>query len=262
MNRIAAYTMIAAAAAVTGLAGTAGAGTGDDLMRRLDAQAATTGERIVVQMTRTSPGGATREATFVMSTRSPVEEPARSTIVFTSPADVAGTAVLSVEEEGGRRSQWVYLPEVGMTRKLANTDRTEPFAGTDFTLEDLRIRSDFVNRRYELVGTAEVEGQTCSVVEDTAANDREARFSGYSRVLLYVEEGRLLVWKVEFYDKAGQLQKILTAHDLERDGDTWRFNTATMTHLLDGTTTTFQGTERQSDLDLPLSSFSPAALGD
>jgi len=244
--------------AVLAIPATAWAGSGNDLMQRFDAAMATEGERTTVHLTRTRQGGATREADFVMTQLVPIDGAARSKIVFTSPGDVAGTAVLSVDENG-KRSQWVYLPEVGMTRKLANADRTESFANTDFTLEDLRIRSDFVNRNYELVGTAEVEGQTCNIVEDTAANDKEQKYSGYSKVLMYIEEERLLMWKVEFFDKQGQLQKVLSAHDLEQFGDVWKHNTAKMTHLLDGSTTEFKG-QREMGVAVKKADFSPSLL--
>ncbi len=247
-------------AATLGLPALAWAGSGDDLMKRFDAAMVTTGERTTVHLTRTVQGGATREADFVMTQLIPADDAARSKIVFTSPSDVAGTAVLSVEHEG-KRSQWVYLPEVAMTRKLANADRTESFANTDFTLEDLRIRSDFVNRNYELVGTAEVEGNTCQIVEDTAANDKEQKYSGYSKVLMYIEEERMLMWKVEFFDKQGQLQKVLTAHDLEQFGEQWKHNTAKMTHLLDGSTTVFAG-QREVGLAVSKADFSPSLLGE
>jgi len=237
------------------------AGSGDDLMQRLDEAQASQGERITVQMTRTTRKGSPREAQFIMETLSPTGDAARSKIVFRSPADVAGTAVLTVEEGDGR-SQWIYVPEVGMVRKLASPDRTESFASTDFTLEDLRMRSNFTKRVYELAGTAEVEGQSCTIVEDTAADDKEQKHSGYSKVRLFVEEARMLVWKVEFYDKQGRLEKVLTAHDLNQYGDIWRFDTARMTHLLDGSSTTFAGTQREMGVALDKSDFAPTVLGD
>jgi len=239
----------------------AAAGDGEAVMRSLDDAMATDGERITVQLSRTTGSGVPREARFVMSTLAPVGGAARSKIVFTEPAGVAGTAVLTVEE-GGTRSQWVYVPEVGMVRKLAAPDRTEAFAGTDFTLEDLKLRSDFANRSYRVLKTESYEGAECTVVEDTVANEKEQKHSGYGKVLLWVEQGRWLVWKVEFYDKQGRLEKVLTAHDLQQYGDRWRFNTAKMTHLLDGSTTTFAGSERETGVALSKADFAPTVLGD
>ena len=256
----AAWMLTSAALAVAWIGG-ARAGDGEALMRARDDSMATDGEQIVVQLTRTTGSGAPREAEFVMTTLAPLGEAARSKIVFTSPADIAGTAVLTVEENG-KRSQWVYVPEVGMVRKLASPDRTESFAGTDFTLEDLKLRSDFVNRRYEVLRSEEYEGAQCTVVQDEAANDKEQKYSGYGKVLLWIEEARMLVWKVEFYDEQGRLQKVLTAHDLQQYGDTWRFNTAKMTHLLDGSTTTFAGSGRETGVALSKSDFAPTVLGD
>lgn len=242
-------------------AGMAKAGDGEELMRRLDAATATAGERITVHLKRTATNGTVREARFVMTNMAPADDAARSKIVFESPADVSGTSVLTVEE-AGVRSQWVYIPEVGMVRKLANADRTESFASTDFTLEDLKLRSDFANRAYEITGDEEMEGHACRIVQDTAANPKEEKYSGYSKVLLWVEEARMLVWKVEFYDKTGQLEKILTAHDLQQYGDVWRFNTAKMTHLLDGSTTEFVGKDREMGVALKKGDFAPTMLGD
>ena len=56
------------------------AGSGDDLMQRLDEAQASQGERITVQMTRTTRKGSPREAQFIMETLSPTGDAARSKI--------------------------------------------------------------------------------------------------------------------------------------------------------------------------------------
>lgn len=57
-------------------------------------------------------------------------------IVFADPGNVRGTGFLSLNE-GGNRTQRLYLPSVGRIQVIGSAERGDRFMGSDFTYEDL-----------------------------------------------------------------------------------------------------------------------------
>jgi len=232
---------------------------GEALMQKVDAALRTSGEKLAVRMEVRSPSGQARVRRFDMFVKAPAGQAAKSLLVFREPADVSGTAVLTVDD-GKARQQWVYVPATGRTRRIAAADRTESFVGSDFALEDIKLGSDYVNRSYDWVRDETWNGVACSVVRDAPMTDAERAASGYKEVLLWVDPSRGLIWRVDFYDKKGQLAKQLTAEDLKQYGATWHHDRAVMTDLRDGSVTVTQAESRQVSLSLPDGKFAPGAL--
>ncbi len=232
---------------------------GEELMRKVDAATRTQGEHLSVRMDIKGGPGGNRVRRFDMFLKAPAGQVARSLVVFREPADVARTGVLT-SDDGKNRQQWVYVPSTGKTRRIASTDRTESFVGSDFTLEDLKLQSDFIARSYDWVRDETWQGVACSVVKDSPRTDAEKQASGYKEVLLWVDAARSLVWRVDFYDKRGSLKKQLIAEDLKQYGALFRHDRAVMTDLSDGSVTTMQAESRQVNQNLSDGKFAPGAL--
>jgi hypothetical protein len=64
------------------------------------------------------------------------EQTERSLTVFDDPANVRGTAFLSVRVDA-IRTQKLYLPAVGRIQTITSAQRGDRFMGSDFTYEDL-----------------------------------------------------------------------------------------------------------------------------
>ena len=76
-----------------------------------------------------------------------------SLIVFDAPADVKGTAVLSHAKPGDEDDQWLYLPSTRRVKRIASSNRTGSFAGSEFSFEDL-TGNDGRKYGWKLAGTA------------------------------------------------------------------------------------------------------------
>src|SRR5690606_1272860 len=63
----------------------------------------------------------------------------RALVVFTAPADIRGTGLLTVETARGDEQQ-LYLPALPRVQRIAGSGRQERFAGSDFTYEDHSTR--------------------------------------------------------------------------------------------------------------------------
>lgn len=145
----------------------------------------------------------------------------RSLTVFTEPADIEGTALLNWELPDGGAKQWLFLPAMGKMQRVSSSSRTDYFMGTDFTYEDLEA-DDLDQFDMVLAGEAEVDGQSCHVIEVTPATEAKRRESGYGKRVFTVRKDILFTVKIEFFDPRGRLLKVQTAHELENvSGQMW-----------------------------------------
>ena len=189
--------------------------------------------------------GRTRTRAMDIRTKVGDDDRAKSILVFTSPADIRGMGLLTVEADGGD-DQKLYLPALGRVQRIAGSKRGERFAGSDFTYEDLGTRDP---DEYEVsLGDSTPEA---FVIE---ARPRDGA-SKYSRIVLTVDRERYVVTKAEHYDRSGDLAKVLTASDLtEVVPGTWSANRLVMEDVQDDrrTVLTFEnrktGTVLRDDL--------------
>lgn len=104
----------------------------EELERR---QNSITREKARMNMVITDTRGRTRNRSMVMWS-SFGEQTERSLTVFDDPANVRGTAFLSLRVDE-IRTQKLYLPAVGRIQTITSAERGDRFMGSDFTYEDL-----------------------------------------------------------------------------------------------------------------------------
>ena len=234
---------------------------GDAAMARVEAALRSPGEELSVEMVLHKADGTEDRRALTMWTRSPQGKAAKSLVRFSAPAQIAGTALLTVQRPRGGQDNWLYVPSLRQTRRVAPTDRSESFVQSDFTIEDLTVVVDPANRSYTVAGEGPCgEGRTCLQVEDRPANDKAARVSGYGHVVLHIDKELAVVHRVDFYDKAGALMKVLQAAGLVQVGELWRFGSVTVSDVQGGSSTTMTVTDRHEGKPVYDSVFSPGSL--
>src|SRR5262249_40640656 len=145
-------------------------------------------------------------------------------IRFLEPAGVRGTAVLTVEASDRADDQWIYLPAMKKSKRIASGEKTNRFAGTDFTYEDLRTENHSAFK-YEKKGVEKVADRDCWKIE---ATPKEGTESGYKSRTIFVDKERFLVVKCDYYDQQGKLLKTLENKDYKQVDGLWRAGGATM----------------------------------
>ncbi len=233
---------------------------GLDVMKRVDAAMKGPGEEMTVQMQLSNAAGNTETRTFKMWTQALEGKPAKTLIRFESPATIARTALLTVARVGGGQDNWLYVPALDQTRRVAPQDRSESFVQSDFTIEDLTVSMDPENRVYTTLGAVKWNDRACTQVEDKPANAAAAKASGYGRVVLYVDDEHALVHRVDFYDKSDALLKVLQADGMVQVGGAWRFNRAVVTNVQKGSRTVMAVVARAHGKAVDESIFSATGL--
>lgn len=177
-------------------------------------------------------------------------------IRFLKPAKVRNLALLTVESKSRSDDQWVYMPAFRKTKKIASSNRTARFAGTDFTYEDLGSEK-YKNFEYKRLADAKVEKQACYVVKATPRKDT---VSGYSKRLFYVSKDKFLTLKIEFFDQKGRHQKTLLNRNFEQVQKHWRPKHSMMKDLLRGSKTVWRFKSRKINSGLSNSKFTVKSL--
>lgn len=236
------------------------ASDGLPLMRSMEAGMASDGEELSVSMQLVQADGRAEARTFRMWTLTQAGKANKSLIRFDAPSSISGTALLMVQRPDSRPDNWLYVPALNQVRRIAPQDGTDSFVGSQFTIEDMTVSVNPEARVYTVLGDVPCgDGRTCTQIEDKPANDQAARISGYGRVVLYIDAERFVAHRIDFYDKAGALLKVMTAKGLVPVGERWRFDSATVTEVATGASTIMTVTGRKNG-GVDDSLFSPSTL--
>ena len=129
----------------------------------------------------------------------------KSLISFYKPATVKGTSVLT-HNITGKKTQWIYLPALRSVKQLNSSEGNKSFMGSDFNYNDIAGRDPFEDEHILLAETDKY-----FIIESTP-KDRE---SSYSKLELVIDKVRFVVIRIKFFDKNGELLKILTNKDIK-----------------------------------------------
>ncbi len=157
----------------------------------------------------------------------------KSLIIFDSPGDVKGTAFLSHTKRDGSDDQWLYLPALKRVKRIASSNKSGPFVGSEFAYED--ISSEEVEKyTYTYLGDDELDGRNHFMVERDPVDPK----SGYTRQVVWTDTEHYRIWKIEFYDRGDALLKTLTLADYNQYLEQyWRADTWEMTNHQTGKST-------------------------
>ncbi len=142
----------------------------------------------------------------------------KNLIVFDSPRDIDGTALLSHAKILDPDDQWLYLPALKRVKRISSSNKSGPFVGSEFAFEDFTAQE--LNKfEYTYVGEEACGDLMCDVVERRPLYEN----SGYVRQMSWIDQEAFQLRKVDFYDRGDALLKTLNFEDYrEYDGGVWR----------------------------------------
>jgi hypothetical protein len=158
----------------------------------------------------------------LISFRRDVGEDEYSILFFLSPADVKDTGFLTYDYDDPERDddQWLYLPALKRTKRIASSDKSGSFMGSDFSYADMTDRPlDHYN--YTLMKEAEVNGHPVWQIEAVPITEHERRETGYIKSVLFVRKDNFVVERGVFWAKKGKRLKYFDVKKLERIDGIW-----------------------------------------
>lgn len=180
----------------------------------------------------------------------------KSIVVFDSPRDVNGTALLSHTHILDPDDQWLFLPALGRVKRISSANKSGPFVGSEFAFEDL-VSQEVDKYRYEWLRDEPCGDLTCHVVQRTPRYEN----SGYTRQIVWWDDAEYRFQKVEYYDRKDSLLKTLTYHGYQEYGVRfWRPDRMTMDNHQSGKSTDLVFTDYVFAAGLQDAEFTPARL--
>ena len=181
--------------------------------------------RVDATMVLRNAAGQSTERSLSFSTLEKVDESVgdKSLVVFNSPRDVEGTALLSHANILDPDDQWLYLPALKRVKRISSANKSGPFVGSEFAFEDFTI-TELNKFTYAYVGEEEMDGMTVDVVDRFPRYER----SGYTKQRSWIDQDIRQARQLEFYDRRGALLKTLSLSDYREYDGVWRAHSLTM----------------------------------
>jgi outer membrane lipoprotein-sorting protein len=168
-------------------------------------------------------------------------------IIFQEPKSVAGTRFLTMDNASGGTDQWIFLPELGKTRRISGSEGSGSFMGTDMSYDDIASADrDAGEDTHTLLREEALSGSPCYVIE---SRPRDASYQ-YSRMVSWIDKGNKVTLKIELYNKKGDLAKVMESSDIRDTQGRLTPMQTKMTTVAAGTFTTIYVEKLQYDAKL------------
>ncbi|WP_095147763.1 outer membrane lipoprotein-sorting protein [Pseudomonas sp. Irchel s3a18] len=232
-----------------------------DLVLAVQRNASPADEQVEIDMLLVDKEGSSnrRTATFYQRQREPGSDQDMRLIRFSSPAEMDGSAVLTLENKGRADDQWLYLPAYHTSRKIPSSNRSDRYMGTDFFYED--VSDDKVELYdFSLISKDSLEGRDYLIVEQIPKDAQLKKETFYGKKRLWIDPERLVTGRIDFYDKAGELIKRMSSSAPQLIEKRWRMNQVEMTDFRITHKTTINYHNRKLDQGLNTQMFTVRSL--
>lgn len=145
-----------------------------------------------------------------------------SMMFFLSPADVEDTGFLTYDYDEAARDddQWLYLPALKKTKRIASSDKSGSFMGSDFSYADMTKRP-LEAYDYRLIQETEVAGQPVWVIEAVPRTEEERDETGYEKSILFIRKDNDVMIRSKAWVKKGGRNKYFDVEKLEQIDGIW-----------------------------------------
>jgi len=148
----------------------------------------------------------------------------KSLMEFLTPADVRGTKFLSYEHVNRDDDQWLYLPALKRVKRIASKNKSGSFMGSEFSYEDLSA-SNVKKYIYEEGEAKKVDGEYVVHFKPVS------KYSGYTKLISFVDSKTFLIHKIEYYDRKKELLKVATFGEYKKISGVYRIGKISMNNV-------------------------------
>ncbi len=156
----------------------------------------------------------------------------KSLVVFNTPKDVEGTALLSHAKILDPDNQWLYLPALKRVKRISSKNKSGPFVGSEFAFEDF-TSTELNKYSYVWLREEPCGDMTCDVIERKPKYEH----SGYTKQIAWIDQTDFQLRKVDFYDRRDSLFKTLRLQEYKNYGGIWRAQKLNMSNHKNGKVT-------------------------
>jgi outer membrane lipoprotein-sorting protein len=153
-------------------------------------------------------------------------EDSKALTLFETPADIRGTAYLNFDwdDAAADDDSWLYLPALQRVKRIASSDTSDSFMGSDFTFADINgYEIDWFD--YTFVNESEIiDDSEVWVIEATPKpeyKDRAEEATGYSRMQTWIRKDNYVQVRGQVWELKGNRVKYFNSSEIELIDDIW-----------------------------------------
>ena len=141
---------------------------------------------------------------------------------FLEPADVKDTAFLTYDYDSPDKDddQWLFLPALKKTKRIASSDKTSSFMGSDFSYADM-TKHELENYNYTLLKEMKVGKVDTWLIESIPRTKKVIDQYGYTKSVLFVRKDNFMVIRAVHWVKEGKRLKYMDVRRLELIDGIW-----------------------------------------
>lgn len=149
-------------------------------------------------------------------------EDTHKVIFFLEPADVKNTSFLTYDydDEAKDDDQWLYLPALKKSKRIASNDKSASFMGSDFSYSDMTSRN-IEDYSYKLLNEDAIDGQKVWIIETTPKKKKTIEETGYTKSYMFVRQDNFVVIRAMHLLAEGDKRKYMDVKKLEKIDGIW-----------------------------------------
>lgn len=183
-----------------------------------------TGEatKLRLHITITDKAGRERNRSLVIKTKE-FDGGTKQLILFDTPADLHNAGLLSVDFDDGAKAdnQFLYLPSLGKTTRLASADKSGAFMGTDLTYADMTKKDPDAYTYTMIDADTAVNGEAVWHIEATPKTDKERNETGYLKSQIWVSKEKMIPLQLKAWVTQGKRLKYTTMSEIKMVNGVW-----------------------------------------
>jgi len=141
---------------------------------------------------------------------------------FLHPPNVKNSGFMTYDYDDPEEDddQWLYLPALKKTKRIASTDTSKSFMGSDFTYSDMTSRN-LEDYDFKIVKAQAVNGVNTWIIEAMPRSEEVIEETGYTKSLLFVRKDNYVVIRAVHFVKDGNRLKYMDVKKLELIDGIW-----------------------------------------
>lgn len=184
----------------------AAAQSADQIMARVDARDDGDNATATMEMILIDRSGHQRSRAIRSFTKDKGADTQRL-LFFLAPADVRGTGFLTYDYGNAARDddQWMYLPELQKTKRIAASDRSGSFMGSDFSFADM-TRRELSEWNFRLLKEDQVRGKPAWLIEAVPVSRAVRDRYGYEKSVVFIQQDNYMAVRGVHWLRDGRLK--------------------------------------------------------
>lgn len=171
-----------------------------------------------IQMTLTDKRNKKRKRIFFSFSKDNNKFDSQTLIVFISPKKINKTAMLTHNKKVQDTNQWLYLPALKKTRRIAASKKSGRFVGSDLTYEDLEDREVSLDK-HRFLKMDKIGATNYYLIESRA---KKKSSSSYKKIRTWVNPKTWTVRRAEFYTNKKTPLKTLNILKMKKYKNSWQ----------------------------------------